>query len=175
LNFKEETQSAQEPLLRGPREAKCSLSRSEPCIECGSELSRKRGFDEPWRKDINEIFRAFVLHWLLFVNDNVNAALRAYRHAMEPSWAFNKESVRKLIGEYEKEGEARFIPRQDALCDLRNEVENGTHILRPWADRFTVVDRNDEYKPGEALRVLSTRTNRHSAHPNHTTGELNRG
>lgn len=116
----------------------------------------KRGFDKPWQKDINEMLCGFVLHWLLFVNNDANAAWRAFQHAKEHDWAFTQESIRELIGEYEKEGEAYFIPRQDALCDLRNEVENGTDMLRSWADRFKAADYTDEHKPGDALRVLSS-------------------
>ena len=99
-----------------------------------------------------------MLHWLLFVGNDGKAALRAFGHAVDKnkSWTFTDESTRNLIEEYEKDGVARFIPRQDVLPNLREEVEQGDHGLRPWAERFTAADRDGERKPGEALRLLST-------------------
>lgn len=118
----------------------------------------KQGFDKPWQKDFNEMLCGFVLHWLLFVYNDANAAWRAFQHAKEQDWAFTQESIRKLIEEYEKEGEAYFISREYALSDRwKKEVENGNHVLRSWADRFQAPNYNDEHKPGEALRVLSSK------------------
>jgi hypothetical protein len=48
------------------------------------------------------------------------------------------------------------MPRREVLSSLREEVKQGNYQLRPWAERFTAVDREGECKPGEALRVLST-------------------
>ena len=107
-----------------------------------------------------EILCAFVLHWLLFVSDDIKAAWRAYQKSLDKDWILNKNSIRNLIEEYEKDGVARFIPRQDKLSEvlgkLRKKVEEGDHQLRTWAERFTAADSDGEGKPGEALRVLST-------------------
>jgi Protein of unknown function DUF262 len=120
-------------------------------------FSVKRGFDKPWQEDINEILCAFVLYWLLFIHDDGKAAWRTFQHAKEQDWVLTREAIRELIGEYEKEGEAYFAPRQDTLPCLREEVKNGNHILRSWADRFKAADHIDERKPGEALRILSSK------------------
>lgn len=99
------------------------------------------------------VLRAFVLHWLLFVGDGAKAAWHAFQHALEKN---NPLTEKDLILDYEKEGISRFLPRSTMLSNLRKEVEDGNHLLRQWTERFTKVDLEDERKPGEALRVLST-------------------
>ena len=116
----------------------------------------KRGFEKPWGNDDNEILSAFVLHWLLFVNNDANAAWRVFRHVKEQDWTFGRLALQTLIAECWDEGEAFVLPEGDAIRVLREEVREGTYWLRPWADRFKAADYNDERKPGEALRVLST-------------------
>jgi hypothetical protein len=116
----------------------------------------KRGPAQPWTDEGKQTLCAFVLHWLLFVSNDGKAAWRAFQHATGENWVFTHESIRKLIGECEKDGVARFIPRKDVLSDLRKQVEKGDHQLRSWAERFTEKDCHGEHKPGEALRWLST-------------------
>jgi hypothetical protein len=103
-----------------------------------------------------DIFLAYVLHWLLFVKDNGKASWLAFRHAAYPQWEFSQKSIKILIEDCEREGGAHCLPSRDALCELRNDVRSGNHILRSWIDRFTSVDRNEILKPGDALRALST-------------------
>ncbi len=110
----------------------------------------------PWGQEEDGTLRAFVLYWLYFVGDDAKAAWCAFRVAKNVNWIFTTGFIRDLIAVYEKEGIARFIPRQDLLQTLRNDVVKGDHHLRPWSDRFASVDVGGEYKPGEALRVLST-------------------
>jgi hypothetical protein len=119
----------------------------------------KRGADTTWPQDNRATLRAFVLHWLLFVSNESKAAWRAFQHAADTkkTWAFTAEAVRILIGEYEQEGVAYCIPRQETLSALRQDVKRGDHRLRAWAERFTAADRDGGTGAGEALRMLSTK------------------
>jgi len=114
----------------------------------------KRLADGGVRGGTQSDLRAFVLYWMFFVVDNGKAAWCAFQHG----WHSNKLLAETdLVREYEKEGISLFLPRQNALRSLRKEAEDGgNHLLRSWADRFKAAERDDEYKPGEALRVLST-------------------
>jgi hypothetical protein len=94
---------------------------------------------------------AFVLYWLLFIGDDGKAAQCAFHHV----WKNNTVTENSLIGEYEKEGIARFLPRRGVLPNLREAVKEQGSDLREWTMRFTAAD-DDKQKPGEALRVLST-------------------
>jgi Protein of unknown function DUF262 len=116
----------------------------------------KQGVEEVWHEDVCETLCAFVLHWLLFVRNDANAAWLAFQHAANKEWAFTQTSIKKLVSEYEQDGVASFIPRRDAMGDLRREVVERDHVLRPWAERFISADRDSAIKPGEALRLLST-------------------
>lgn len=123
-------------------------------------FSIEQGKAKEWQENDRSTLRAFVLHWLLFVGDDGKAGWRAFQHAVDKNknWVFTEESIRNLIGEYEKEGVAHFIPREEeVLSKLQDEVNRGDHRLRSWAERFTAADRDGESKPGEALRVLSTK------------------
>ncbi|MGA2224598.1 MAG: DUF262 domain-containing protein [Syntrophobacteraceae bacterium] len=113
----------------------------------------KRHTSERLQTDEHETLRAFVLNWLLFIGDGGKAALRAFQHAWGRKDAMVTE--KDLIVEYEKEGISRFLPRGELLSNLREQVKDGDHVLRAWAERFTAAD-NNEHQPGEALRVLST-------------------
>jgi len=116
----------------------------------------KRGADQSWKEDGYGTLRAFVLHWLHFIGDDAKAAWCTFRHAKNENWFLTQESIRDLIGEYEKERIARFMPRPEMLSKLRNDVTQGNDHLPPLPDRFISFDRDGECKPGEALRVLST-------------------
>lgn len=109
-----------------------------------------------WPNQHRAILRAFALHWLLFVGNDAKAAWRAFQKTSDSEWVLTEAFLRELIGEYENDGVARFIPRREVLSRLREEIQNGDHHLRPWAERFTAADHDGEHKPGEALRVLST-------------------
>lgn len=119
-------------------------------------LAERRGMATPWEEADRATLRSFVLHWLLFVGNDGKSAWLAFQHCQNRRWEFQKESIRALIGEYERAGAARFLPRQNQLRSLREQVKQGDHILRPWANRFTAADAGNERKPGEAIRVLST-------------------
>lgn len=119
----------------------------------------KRGAENRWGEDDRATLCSFVLYWLLFVGNDSKAAWYAYQHGRDKEWHFCQEAISKLIDEYEKEGIARFIPRQKMLQKILNEVTNkgDSHTLRPWSARFTECDKEDiEHNPGNALRVLST-------------------
>lgn len=113
-----------------------------------------------WPDDERSTLRAFVLHWLLFVANDSKAAWSVFHLAMinngDPKWSFTRESICSLVSQYEKDGIARVVPRNDAIKHLQNEVKELGHLLRSWSDRFTSVDRGGDRKPGESLRVLST-------------------
>ncbi len=122
-------------------------------------LALRRGSGQLWSKDDTAILRAFVLYWLLFVGDDAKAAWCVFQHAKDDRWIFSKRSICSLVAEFESSGISNVLPRPDNLCSLRNEVEQvreQDHRLRPWAERFIACDREDESKPGGALRVLST-------------------
>lgn len=122
-------------------------------------IALKRGSSQPWTEDGCKTLRAFVLYWLLFVGDDAKAAWCVFLHAKDEKWVFSQESICDLVAEFEKDGISHFLPRQEALTKLRNEVEQVSeedHRLRPWVERFTACDRDGERNPGEALRILST-------------------
>jgi hypothetical protein len=73
-------------------------------------FAAKLGVEEDWHRDIRETLCAFVLHWLLFVRNDANAAWGAFKHAANEEWAFTGTSIRKLVAEYEKDGVASPIP-----------------------------------------------------------------
>jgi hypothetical protein len=117
----------------------------------------KRGASQPWEQDGRETLCAFALHWLLFVADNVKAAWCTFQIAKDEKWSFSKESISSLIGEFERDGIARFLPGRNELSKLRAQVKEGDWRLRPWAERFTAVDGDRKIEqPGQALRVLSS-------------------
>ena len=116
----------------------------------------RRGVSKSWSGEESVILQAFVLYWMLFVEDNGKAAWRAYQHGAEKDWVYSRSGVCNLVGEYEEEGISYYIPRRAMLPVLTHEIEKGDHLLRAGADRFSAADRGSERKPGEALRVLST-------------------
>lgn len=111
---------------------------------------------EGWPKKHRAMLRAFALHWLLFAGNDAKAAWRAFQKTSDSGWVLTEAFLRELIGEYENDGVARFLPRERVLSKLQEEVKQGNHDLRPWAERFTAADHDGKHKPGEALRVLST-------------------
>jgi Protein of unknown function DUF262 len=120
-------------------------------------FSVKRVKDQPWTEVDRDTLCAFVLHWLLFVADDSGAAWCTFQLAKDEKWSFSKHSVCSLLETFEKDGIARFLPRRTDLSKLRDQVNEGSHRLRHWVERFTAADADHEVgKPGDALRVLST-------------------
>lgn len=123
-------------------------------------FSVKQGIQQSWGKVDHAMLCSFTLYWLLFVRNHEKAAWLAFRHARNEDWSFGKVAIYKLIGEFEDNGIANFIPRQGDLEKLQNEVISEVvkegYILRSWVDRFKAADLDGDHKPGEALRVLST-------------------
>jgi len=113
-----------------------------------------------WKEDDRGMLCSFTLYWLLFVRNHEKAAWRAFQHTRNEEWSFGQIAIYKLISEFEEHGIANFIPRQDDLEKLQNEVicevvKEGD-VLRSWVDRFKAADLDGDHKPGEALRALST-------------------
>jgi len=97
---------------------------------------------------------AFVLYWVLFVVDSEKAANIIFKHfCLKADW--QPRSDKKLIRFFEKEGASRRLPGLDLLEGVRNEIQQGTHLLRAWSDRFVILDTNKEHPTGDALRALS--------------------
>jgi hypothetical protein len=120
-------------------------------------FAMKRGESQPWSGVDRDTLCAFVLHWVLFVADDSSAAWSVFQFAKDEKWSFSKTSVCSLLETFEKDGIARFLLRRTDLSKLRDQVNEGGHRLRHWAERFTAADADQEVgKPGEALRVLST-------------------
>ena len=122
-------------------------------------IALKREAVDIWPEGDCKTLRAFVIYWMLFVSDDSKAALYFFLHSRDKEWIFTQEAITNFVAAFEKEGVSHFLPRQDVLVNLRNEVEQESeddYLLRPWANRFTAGDRDDERKPGESLRVLST-------------------
>jgi hypothetical protein len=120
----------------------------------------KQGIHQSWGKDDHAMLCSFTLYWLLFVRNHEKAAWRAFRHARNEDWSFGQVAIYKLIGEFEDDGIAYFIPRQGDLEKLQDEVISEVvkegYILHSWVDRFKAADFVGDHKPGEALRALST-------------------
>ena len=120
----------------------------------------KKGVDRTWEKNDQSKLCSFTLYWLLFVKNHDKAAWLAFRHARNEEWHFEQDSIYKLIRAFENDGAANFIPREDDLKKLQDEVNSEVmkegYILHSWSDRFKAADINRDQKPGEALRVLST-------------------
>ncbi len=98
----------------------------------------------------------FVLYWLLFVSDHDNAASVVFRQFLDSGCIANQHSMQTLIQHFEKEAFAPPLPVHEQLPPLRQEIDNGTHRLRSWSERFVYLDINPERQCGNALRVLST-------------------
>ncbi len=127
-------------------------------------LSYKRSTLKPW-DDQKETLRTFVLHWLFFVRDDAKAAWLVFQQVYKrvshnlysnAEWAFNQESIRYLIKEFEREGIAYTIPSSSEIPKLETEVKKKFHLLCPWEERFIIVDRENQRKPGESIRMIST-------------------
>ncbi len=102
-----------------------------------------------------EFLPSFVLYWLLFVIDSEKAANTMFRRfvSAEPDW--EPVGDLKVIRHFEQEWISRRLPRQELLEDARNEIRNGTHILRGWPERFTALDRDEERPAADAIRALT--------------------
>lgn len=120
-------------------------------------FSFRRGTDKSWEDSERDVFRAFVLYWLLFIGNDAKAAWRAFQHSNRDGWSFSQESIRNLIDEYEKDSVARPMPRTSQMESLTSEAENRDYQLCPWGQRFAAADGSANGKTGEALRVLSTK------------------
>ena len=97
-----------------------------------------------------------MLYWLLFVSDDGKAAWLTFQLELKENWSFSRDFICTVIGQLEMGRIARLMPRRDAPLKLREEVKNGNCRIRSWAERFTAVDQDSEYRRGEALRLLST-------------------
>jgi hypothetical protein len=78
-------------------------------------FSLKRVKDQPWTEVDRETLGAFVLHWLLFVADDAGAAWSTFHFARDEKWSFSKASICALLGTFEEDGIARFLPRYTDL------------------------------------------------------------
>jgi hypothetical protein len=119
----------------------------------------KRGAEPPWRKDESALLTSFALYWLLFVSDDAKAAWQAYLQVKEDEWRLSVQTIRFLIHDLEENGIAHYVPRLEQFPALRAGVERALTCphIRTWNERFTEIDAGEEHKPGEALRVLSTK------------------
>ncbi|MEQ1603063.1 MAG: DUF262 domain-containing protein [Methylococcaceae bacterium] len=120
----------------------------------------KQGRHHSWEKDDRTMLCSFTLYWLFFVRNHEKAAWRAFQHVRNEGWFLGQVAIYRLISEYEEDDIAYFIPREDDLNKLQDEVmcevvKEG-YILHSWVDRFKAADLDRDRKPGEALRVLST-------------------
>jgi len=98
----------------------------------------------------------FVLHWLLFVSDYDKAATLVFKQYRESSRIAGQNSIQGLLRDFEKAEIAPILPFRAQLPQLREEIENGSHLLRNWAERFARLDSEGGPQYGHALRVLST-------------------
>ncbi len=122
-------------------------------------MSAKGGQNNPCPMARRKTLRAFALYWLLFVGDDAKAAWCTYSIAKTEAWIFSHSSVANLIGEMVKVGSAPALPQTNELHELRRAISQeseGDYRLRAWSERFTECDHDDERKPGESLRALST-------------------
>jgi hypothetical protein len=116
----------------------------------------KRGEAQPWEGEDRKTLIAFVLHWLVFVADNGNAAYYAFTEIQGTTWRFGEGSVAALIRHFETKGVARHAPRPLDWRFLMEEVQQRGCGLATWTERFSSQDVAGRLCPGEALRVLST-------------------
>lgn len=124
----------------------------------------KRDVGTPWGIEDRNTLTAFALHWLLFVRNEDKAAQRAFARAIDQNWKYSKSEIQDLINHYEQQGIAYYLPRLNDAQLLRDAAmnekpdANPNSKLRTWGERFTAADRSrsDDYRPGEALRILST-------------------
>jgi hypothetical protein len=98
----------------------------------------------------------FVLYWLLFVADSKKAADTIFKRFCLKEAGWNPISDNQLIRYFEEQGISRALPCQKLLGEAREQIVNGTHLLRAWSDRFTALDANKEKPLGDALRRLTT-------------------
>jgi hypothetical protein len=101
------------------------------------------------------ILRAFALWWLAFVGDDNYVAYRAYRAVMNDPESAWSATLPALIRDTVDDGRARRVPSTRDIEAMRSEVTKGSPMLRAWEKRFAEADV-DSYKPGDAVRVLST-------------------
>jgi hypothetical protein len=99
---------------------------------------------------------AFVLYWLLFVGDAGKGANLIFQRFCLKEAEWQPRTDGKLIRFFEEQGISRHLPSLELLRETRDEVRHGNHALRPWGDRFAVLDANREHPTGSALRVLTT-------------------
>lgn len=110
---------------------------------------------EAWLPADGKLLIAFVLHWLFFVGQDDKAAWEAYRQAKNNEWCFGRESVGKLIADFQREDTSNPLPSHEQIAKLRRRVDERPQNLNAWAERFTGAD-DDKHRPGDALRNLST-------------------
>lgn len=124
-------------------------------------FSLKHNSESQWTEINRKTIRAFVLYWLFFVYDDEKAAWFTFRHAKNDNWLFSEKFIHDLIAVFEENRISHHLPKPDAISTLRSDIGQKTendYLLRTWADRFKSIDSENNKKPGEALRVLSTNT-----------------
>ncbi|MHB1608875.1 MAG: DUF262 domain-containing protein [Acidiferrobacter thiooxydans] len=97
---------------------------------------------------------AFILHWLVFVDNNGKAAWLAYEKFGLNGEAVATDRLGKLMHRFE-EDEIAYVasmPSKAVLATLQQEVEGLGAKLRGWGERFQGAGE----KLGESLRVLSS-------------------
>ncbi|NJL07450.1 MAG: DUF262 domain-containing protein [Methylacidiphilales bacterium] len=98
--------------------------------------------------------RSFALHWLLFVINPHKAANAVFAAAASPKWIFSSRIAKRLIYEFERQGFARPMAREDALVALRAGVADPAGsggALRVWEKRFS-----EDRESRDTLRCLAS-------------------
>lgn len=80
---------------------------------------------------------AFVLYWLIFVDNSDRTANRAFRLSVEEDWKFGLEGVANLISDFEKQGTVWRVPTLEEISRVKEVSERHPDPqLRSWGSRF---------------------------------------
>ncbi len=103
-----------------------------------------------------DLLAAFALHWLLFVADSTKAADHVFSKYIKNPPQDLASALPAWVEQFEKGAIARPFPMPIQFDGLERELNHLDHgVLRDWAERFAILNVDQERPTGLAMQMLS--------------------